>query len=95
MIALLDNMQILIISKKLVNKLHSVGPVTSLWLGVTQRITNETSNFVTYSNNITYYLTRYSNYITYVTRYICKLSNLRYITCFYSVFRYITLLPQK
>ena len=48
MIALLDNMQILVISKKLVNKLHSVGLVTSLWLGVT----NETSNFVTCSNNI-------------------------------------------
>ena len=40
MIALLDNVQILVISKKLVNKLHSVGLVTSLWLGVTQRITN-------------------------------------------------------
>ena len=36
MIALLDNMQILVISKKLVNKLHSVGFVTLLWLGVTQ-----------------------------------------------------------
>ena len=35
-------MQILVISKKLVNKLHSVGLVTSLWLGVT----NETSNFI-------------------------------------------------
>ena len=46
MIALLDNVQILVISKKLVNKLHSVGLVTSLWLGVTQRITNEISNFV-------------------------------------------------
>ena len=44
MIALLDNMQILVISKKLVNKLHSVGPVTSLWLGVTQRITNAPIN---------------------------------------------------
>ena len=53
MIALLDNMQILVISKKLVNKLHSVGLVTSLWLGVTQRITNEISNFVTCSDNIT------------------------------------------
>ena len=53
MIALLDNMQILVISKKLVNKLHSVGLV-SLWLGVTQRITNEISNFVTCSNNISY-----------------------------------------
>ena len=50
MIALLDNM--LVISKKLVNKLHSVGFVTSFWLGVTQRITNEISNFVTSSNNI-------------------------------------------
>ena len=47
MIALLDNVQILVISKKLVNKLHSVGFVTSFWLGVTQRITNEISNFVT------------------------------------------------
>ena len=47
------HMQILVISKKLVNKLHSVGLVTSLWLGVTQRITNEISNFVTCSNNIT------------------------------------------
>ena len=53
MIALLDNMQILVISKKLVNKLHSVGLVTSLWLGITQMITNEISNFVTCSNNIT------------------------------------------
>ena len=33
MIALLDNVQILVISKKLVNKLHSVGFITSLWLG--------------------------------------------------------------
>ena len=41
MIALLDNVQILVISKKLVNKLHSVGFITSLWLGVTQWITNE------------------------------------------------------
>ena len=49
MIALLDNMQILVISKKLVNKLHSVGLVTSLWLAVTQRTTNEISNFVTCS----------------------------------------------
>ena len=49
MIVLLDNMQILVISKKLVNKLHSVGLVTSLWLGITQRITNEISNFVTCS----------------------------------------------
>ena len=55
MIALLDNVQILVISKKLVNKLHSVGLVTLLWLGVTQRITNEISNFVTVSNNITSY----------------------------------------
>ena len=53
MIALLDNVQILVISKKLVNKLHLVGFVTSLWLGVTQKITNEISNFVTCSNNIT------------------------------------------
>ena len=52
MIAMLDNVQILVVSKKLVNKLHSVGFVTSLWLGVTQRITNEISNFVTCSNNI-------------------------------------------
>ena len=35
----------------MVNKLHLVGFVTSLWLGVTQRITNEISNFVTCSNN--------------------------------------------
>ena len=35
MIALLDNVQVLVISKKLVNiKLHSVGFITSLWLGV-------------------------------------------------------------
>ena len=56
MIALLDNVQILAISKKLVNKLHSIAIdfVTSLWLGVTQRLTNEISNFVT-CNNITYY----------------------------------------
>ena len=53
MIALLDNVQILVISKKLVNKLHSVGFITLLWLGITQLITNEISNFVTYSNNIT------------------------------------------
>ena len=53
MIALLDNMQILVINKKLVNKLHSVGLVTSLWLSVTQGITNEISNFVSCSNNIT------------------------------------------
>ena len=53
MIALLDNVQILVISKKLVNKLHSVGFITLLWLGVTQWITNEISNFVTCSNNIT------------------------------------------
>ena len=52
MIALLDNVQILVISKKLVNKLHSVGFVTSLRLGVTQRMTNKISNFVTCSNNI-------------------------------------------
>ena len=55
MIALLDNVQTLVISKKLVNKLHSVGLVTSLWLDVTQRITNEISNFVTFNNNITSY----------------------------------------
>ena len=53
-IALLDNVQILIISKKLVNKPHSEGFITSLWLGITQWITNEISNFVTCSNNITY-----------------------------------------
>ena len=35
MIALLDNVQILVISKKLVKKLHSVGFIASLWLGVT------------------------------------------------------------
>ena len=52
MIALLDNVQILVISKKLVNKLHSVGFVTLLWLGVTQRITNDISNFVTCRANI-------------------------------------------
>ena len=52
LIALLDNAQILIISKKLVNKLHSVGFITSLWLGVTWWITNEISNFVTCSRNI-------------------------------------------
>ena len=46
-VSLLGNVQILVISKKLVNKLHSVGFNTSLWLGVTQRITNEISNFVT------------------------------------------------
>ena len=50
-IALLDNVQILVICKKLVNKLHSVGFITSLWVGVTQWITNETSNLVTCSNN--------------------------------------------
>ena len=52
MIALLDNVQILVISKELVNKLHSVGFVTSLCLGVTKRIINEISNFVTCSDNI-------------------------------------------
>ena len=52
MIALLDNVQILAISKKQVNKLHSVGFITLLWLGITQWITNEISNFVTCSNNI-------------------------------------------
>ena len=41
MIVLLDNVQILVISKKLVSKLHSVGFITSLWLGITQWITNE------------------------------------------------------
>ena len=53
MIALLDNVQILVISKKLMNKLYSVGFITLLWLGITQKITNEISNFVTCSNNIT------------------------------------------
>ena len=52
MIALLGNMKILVISKKLVNKLHSVGFITLLWLGITQWVTNEISNFVTCSNNI-------------------------------------------
>ena len=52
MITLLDNVQILVISKKLVNKLHLVGFNASLWLGVTQWITNEIGNFVTSSNNI-------------------------------------------
>ena len=52
MIALLDNVQILVISKKLVNELHSVGFITLLWLGVTQWITNEISNCITCSNNI-------------------------------------------
>ena len=33
---LLDNVQILVVSKKLVNKLHSVGFITSLWLIVTE-----------------------------------------------------------
>ena len=47
MIALLDNVQILVISKELVNKLHSVRFITSLWLGITQWITNEISNSVT------------------------------------------------
>ena len=47
------SVQILVISKKLVNKLNSVGFVTSLWLGITQRITNDISNFATCSNNIT------------------------------------------
>ena len=50
MFALLDNVQILVISKKLVNKPHSVGFVTSLWLGVIQWITNEISNFITLHN---------------------------------------------
>ena len=52
----LDNVQILVLSKKLVNKFHQVGFVTSLWLSVTQRITNEISNFVTCSNNNTLHL---------------------------------------
>ena len=47
MIALLDNVQILVISMKLVNKLHSVGFITLLRLGVTQWIINGISNFVT------------------------------------------------
>ena len=47
MVALLDNVQILVISKKLVNELHSVGFVTSQWLDVTPWITNKISNFVT------------------------------------------------
>ena len=51
MIALLDNVQILAVNKKLVNKLHSVGSVTSLWIGVTQRLTNEIGNFIACSNN--------------------------------------------
>ena len=55
MIALLDNVQILFISKKLVNKLHSVDFIKLLWLGITQWITKEIGNFVTCSNNITYY----------------------------------------
>ena len=45
-IALLGNVQTLVISKKLVNKLHSVGFITSLWLGVTQWIANEISNLM-------------------------------------------------
>ena len=53
MITLLDNVQILVISKKLVNKLHLVGFITSLWLGATQWISNKISNFVNCSNNIT------------------------------------------
>ena len=53
MIVLLGNVQILVMGKKLVNKLHSVGFITSLWLGVTQWIINEISNFVTCSNNTT------------------------------------------
>ena len=52
MIALLDNVKIMVMSKKLVNKLHSVGFITLLRLGITQWITNEISNFVTCSNNI-------------------------------------------
>ena len=54
MISLLGNVQILVISKKLVNKLHSVGFNTSLWLGVTQWITNEISNWIT--NEISIYI---------------------------------------
>ena len=53
MIALLNNVQISVISKKLVNKLHSVGFIISLWIGITKWITNEIRNFVTCSNNIT------------------------------------------
>ena len=53
MIALLDNVQNLVISKKLVNKLDSVGFITSLWLGITQWIANKISNFIT-CNNITF-----------------------------------------
>ena len=49
MMTLLGNAQILVISKKLVNELHPVGFITSLWLGITQWITNEISNFVTCS----------------------------------------------
>ena len=52
MIVFIDNVQILVIRKKLVNKLHSVGSITSLRLGVTQWITNKISNFITCSNNI-------------------------------------------
>ena len=52
MIVLLDNVQILVIRKKLVNKLRSVGLITLLWLSVTQWITNKISNFVTCSNNL-------------------------------------------
>ena len=52
MIAMLDNVQILVISKKLVNKLHSVGFGTLLWLDITQWITNEISNFVIILHNI-------------------------------------------
>ena len=51
MIVLFDNVQILV-SKKLVNKLHPVGFVTLLWLNITQWITNKISNLVTCSNNI-------------------------------------------
>ena len=51
MIASLDNVQILVVSKKLVNKLHSASSITSLWVDITQRITNEISNFVTCNNN--------------------------------------------
>ena len=69
MIALLDNMQILVINKKLVNKLHSVGLVT-LWLGVTQGITNGISNFVTVV--IILRNVRLVTVTILLTRYICK-----------------------
>ena len=81
MIALLDNVQILVISKKLVNKLHSVGFITLLWLGVTQWIINEiivTSllvviilcniRFVT----VTYYLGNALHLYTKVSMHLCN-----------------------